>query len=136
MARATWRHAFDRDRDFIARRLLTIGGKTFAPGDPFDKTLVPTRRLRQLFDSHRIIYKDAPKPGAAKRSNLEPRRTRAKGTKAKKTSGPSEIPADWRSLKFLAMKALAKQINPDLPKTAKKAEVIAIIEAEVRRING
>lgn len=65
MARATWRHAFQRDRDFITfRRPLTIGGKSFAPGEPFDKTLVPTRKLRQLFESHRIIFVDVPKPGA------------------------------------------------------------------------
>lgn len=65
MARAIWRHAFQRDRDFITfRRPLTIGGKSFSPDEPFDKTLVPTRKLRQLFESHRIIFADVPKPGA------------------------------------------------------------------------
>jgi hypothetical protein len=65
MARAIWRHAFEREKDFVVfRRPLTICGQTFAAGEPFDKALVPTRKLRQLFDSHRIIFADVPKPGA------------------------------------------------------------------------
>ncbi|WEX10284.1 hypothetical protein [Chelativorans sp. AA-79] len=141
MARATWRHAFDRDRDFIVRRQLTIGGKTFAPGEPFDKTLVPTRRLRQLFDSHRIIYTDVPKPGNAKRSMLEPRRAPAPRHDPKPSAPPQgaepvEIPEDWASKPFLAIKAIAKQIKPDLDAKAKKPEIVAIIEAEITRRAG
>jgi hypothetical protein len=65
MARATWRNSFERDKDFVVfRRPLTISGATFVAGDPFDKTLVPTRKLRQLFEGHRIIFADAGKPGA------------------------------------------------------------------------
>jgi len=65
MARAIWRHSFERDRDFIVfRRPLKICGQQFAAGEPFDKTLVPTRKLRQLFDAHRIVFADVDKPGS------------------------------------------------------------------------
>ncbi|PYE89588.1 hypothetical protein [Phyllobacterium leguminum] len=65
MARATWRHEFERDRDFVVfRRPLKICGEEFAPGAPFDKTIVPTRKLRQLFEGHRIVFADVEKPGA------------------------------------------------------------------------
>jgi len=56
---------FDRDRNFLVTRSVVVSGKKFGPGDPFDKTLVTTRRLRQLYD-HRFL-----KMGPAER-NLEP----------------------------------------------------------------
>jgi hypothetical protein len=65
MARAIWRHSFERDKDFVVfRRPLTICGTTFNAGAPFDKTLVPTRKLRQLFEAHRIMLAGVDKPGA------------------------------------------------------------------------
>jgi hypothetical protein len=56
---------FDRDRNFIVTRAVIVSGKKFGPGDPFDKTLVTTRRLRQLYE-HRVL-----KMGPAE-LNLEP----------------------------------------------------------------
>ena len=49
--------AFDRSRNFTVTRSLTVQGKVFPPGSRFEKTLVPTRRLRQLFDQ-RVIRMD------------------------------------------------------------------------------
>lgn len=41
---------FDASRDFVVRRDLRVNGKDLARGASFDKTAVPTRRLRLLFD--------------------------------------------------------------------------------------
>lgn len=45
------RDPFDRERSFIVSKSLTIFGDKLVPGQVFDKTLVTTRRLRQLYDS-------------------------------------------------------------------------------------
>jgi hypothetical protein len=46
---------FDRDRSFTVRQPVTVSGRFFSPGEPFDKTLVTTRRLRQMFEQRRLI---------------------------------------------------------------------------------
>ena len=53
------RDAFDRDREFVVGKSLTLRGRPFGPGDAFDKTLVSTRRLRQLYDSRYLKMSDA-----------------------------------------------------------------------------
>jgi len=51
MARiGTLRDTFDRDMDFVATKAFKLSGAPFIPGQNFDKTLVTTRRLRQLYD--------------------------------------------------------------------------------------
>jgi hypothetical protein len=57
MARVPWRREFDPGAEFVCRKPVTVGGRKFAPGETFDHTLIPTRRLRQLFDQHTIIFK-------------------------------------------------------------------------------
>ena len=58
------REEFDAGRDFVVteRSDLTISGTKFLPRQPFDKTLVSTRRLRQLFEQRRLEM--LPGPGA------------------------------------------------------------------------
>lgn len=51
MARTLLIKPFDRDHDFVTRRPITIEGQPFVPGEHFEKNLVSTRRLRQLFDA-------------------------------------------------------------------------------------
>jgi len=51
-----WRGSFDPAWDFTAAKTLTVDGRTFEPGQSFDKTLVPVRRLRQMFESRRLAY--------------------------------------------------------------------------------
>jgi hypothetical protein len=46
---------FNRNDDFLVRRPLKIQGKTFADGDPLDKELLTTRRLRQLYETRHIV---------------------------------------------------------------------------------
>lgn len=46
---------FDRDRGFAARVPIRVSGRQFQPGDQFDKSLVTTRRLRQLFDNRNLV---------------------------------------------------------------------------------
>lgn len=48
------REPFDRERTFIAVRRMTIQGKRIESGDPFDKSLVNVRRLRQMYDTRWI----------------------------------------------------------------------------------
>lgn len=50
-----WLQRFDPTAEFeIAKHHLTFGDKQFFLGDKFDKTLVSTRRLRQLYESRRL----------------------------------------------------------------------------------
>lgn len=51
---------FERGRDFTVAKPLTCKGREFAIGDPFDKTLVTTRRLRQLYDARLLIVDGDP----------------------------------------------------------------------------
>lgn len=54
------REAFDRDRFFVTVKPVTLNGRKFGPGQPFDKTLVTTRRLRQLYDTRYLGMTSAP----------------------------------------------------------------------------
>jgi hypothetical protein len=55
MARASiWQQKFDRADNFIVSRPVTVRGVDLIPGDPFDKTTVTTRTLRQLFESRKL----------------------------------------------------------------------------------
>lgn len=49
--RSGTRPPFDPSRDFVTCRSLPVSGVVFDSGDPFDKTLVSERRLRQLYDT-------------------------------------------------------------------------------------
>lgn len=51
-----YREPFDRDRNFVMSRPLPVAGQSFGPGDPFDKTLVNTRRLRQMYEQRLIQF--------------------------------------------------------------------------------
>jgi len=42
-----------------------------------------------------------------------------------------EIPADWETLPFMTQRALARRLDPGLPKTAGKEEVNAAIQAQI-----
>jgi len=54
---------FDRGRDFVVVREVTVNGKTYVPGEPFDPTEVTVRRLRQMYDARMI---DLPATGQPK----------------------------------------------------------------------
>lgn len=51
------RSEFDRHRTFQVNnyRQLVCGDRIFQPGELFDKGLVSTRRLRQLYDNKSIV---------------------------------------------------------------------------------
>lgn len=49
-----WTDKFDRANDFIVSRPVKVRGVMLIPGDPFDKTTVTTRTLRQLFESRKL----------------------------------------------------------------------------------
>lgn len=63
---------FDRGRDFVVVRNLTVDGRAFSPGERFDQTLVTVRRLRQMYDLHMIdITQAAPVSTLESLSNEE-----------------------------------------------------------------
>lgn len=50
-----WLPKFDETREYVVNKpLLSVAGRMFFAGDPFDKSLVSTRRLRQLYEFRKI----------------------------------------------------------------------------------
>ena len=60
---------FSRDRDFLVARAIKAQGRSFNPDEPFDKTLVTTRRLRQLFEQRFIKFAPVQKVPRVKLAN-------------------------------------------------------------------
>lgn len=56
------REKFDRERAFEANRLIRCNGVEFVPGQSFDKTLVTTRRLRQMYDNRDLRMSEKQEP--------------------------------------------------------------------------
>lgn len=56
------REKFDPGRKLVALKPFTFIGKSFRPGDTFDRTLTTTRRLQQLYDAHFIVMTDERAP--------------------------------------------------------------------------
>lgn len=116
MANASiWLKKIDREQDFLANKPMRVKGTDFLPGQPFEKSLVSTRRLRQLYESRKVKMVA---PG--QREAQDPR-------------DAIVIPEDWASKAFLAMRSIAKQISPGLDAKAKKPGIVAVIEAEIAR---
>ena len=80
------REEFDAGRNFIVteRAPVTISGVKFLPNQPFDKKLVTTRRLRQLFEQRRLEML----PGIGAETPLTP-------TKPDFAALPEEAIKDW-----------------------------------------
>lgn len=49
---------FNRDCVFTIKRAVTLSGKKYGDGDVLDKTLLTTRRLRQLYEQRFIVQGD------------------------------------------------------------------------------
>lgn len=76
-----FRPTFDPEADFFAARVFTCAGKKFAPGDWFDKSLVDTRRLRQMYEVVHFLSQEPPKAAA------KPKPQAKVGTKPVSNSG-------------------------------------------------
>ena len=129
--RAPWRKTFDPERAFTVRRMFTCAGVKFAPGDAFDKTLLTTRRLRQLYDQ-RVIHFAGDQPGAK-----IVRRRAPDDDVIGPTSDPRdavEIPTDWADLTWNERRSLAVQLTAE--KVRNGADAAAAIGAELRRRGG
>lgn len=146
MARTQWRNKFDRERDFVVRKALTLGGVKHAPGEPFDKSLVTTRRLRQLFDSRTIMFAGE-NPGAPsdQLTTLRGPARRAQERRLAKASaktraadpnprGQLDIPDDWPHMPWPQRLALASKLTDE--KVHNGPEAAAAIEAELARRAG
>lgn len=57
--------AFDPSRDFVAKCNFRAGGSIWLRKQPFDKTAVNDRVLRQLYEGRKIGYPDATDAGPA-----------------------------------------------------------------------
>lgn len=66
--RAIWLPKFSADAAYVVRGDMTIGGRLFKAGEPFDKSAVTTRRLRQMYESRKLYAvaetEDEPAPEA------------------------------------------------------------------------
>lgn len=54
---------FNRECEFTVKRPISLGGVPFKAGDVLDKTLVTTRRLRQLHDQRYVVQGPVPVVG-------------------------------------------------------------------------
>ncbi|RWB66569.1 hypothetical protein [Mesorhizobium sp.] len=122
MAKASiWLKLFDRERDFVANKVITIGGVDHVPGDPIDKTLLNTRRLRQMYEARKIRMVEAVE---AVEKTIE--------------DIGYEIAEGWRDLPWLpevkggpTIRQLAAKFTDSAIRN--KDAAIAIIEAEIAR---
>jgi hypothetical protein len=57
-----WNAKFDRANDFIVSKPFRVRGIDLVAGDAFDKTMVTTRTLRQLFESRKLKVATVPIP--------------------------------------------------------------------------
>ena len=62
-----FRPEFDRNREFVVNRELTVGGRKLPPGHPLDKTHFTVRRLRQMYDLRIVGF--APEQSAEAKPN-------------------------------------------------------------------
>lgn len=143
--RVPWRTTFNPERDFVVRRPLTVAGRLLARGDPFPKTAIPLRRLRQLYDQRVIHY-----PGETPGARIDKRPTGLGAAIAAAMAGFSQaepepepeppadpaapvvaIPDDWRALSWPKRRALAALLT-DAP-VANAVQVEAAITAELER---
>lgn len=161
MAREQWRGKFNPEAEFVVRRRMTVGGLTFLPGEPFDKTKVDARRLRVLFDHRSIIYPGtnpgAPQP-ASKKTKLkggdappaEPEAEVQPEGEEEPAAGAEDEPSEeekraavlevrrsveigekWRELNWPQLLSLAASVSDST--VHNKAEAVAAVEAELAR---
>ena len=143
-----FRDSFDPAQDFIVKRPIRLSGEDLKPGSVFDKTRVPLRRLRQLFDSKLLAYPG--ETGKEWNKPVNPSRERLGGgnfspdapapaAKASPAGVPApddalaaiEIPEDWERMPwYLRVQLAAKFSKVRLPN---KAEAHKAIQDELDR---
>ena len=64
------RAPFDRDDTFVLLKTTKVAGHVFIVGEIFDKSLVPTRRLRQMYESRWITVYAGKDKSSDKTSDL------------------------------------------------------------------
>lgn len=154
MPRSGARHLFDPAGEYVARKKLTTS-REFLPGERFDNSSVPPRRLRLLFQTRKIIpasevgtafghvgtpgrLTPRPKDGVRRSPGERRERVASEPLAPSETDGePSEeaIAIDeligaasvipWAQFKRRATDILGAESTP-----AKKAEIITALEAK------
>lgn len=110
------------------RKTVKVGGETYEPGAPFDRTLVSSRLLGRLFDQKKLGHA-ADEPGA--------RDQRVPEDEVTVETGPAidadevEIPDGWENLHLFTRLALARKLTESPVKTSDEANLV--IAGEVAR---
>lgn len=94
----------------------TVFGVEFPRGQKVDISHLPPAQQAKLAGNATFAVEGKPK---------------ATGPGPSAQDGEVEIPADWETLAFMTQRALARRLDPSLPRTAGKEDVTAAIQAEV-----
>lgn len=111
------RTKFDPDRTFTPRRQMTVSGAVFYPGEEFDKSLLTERRLRQFFDTRKLVYLDGPVAGG-RMTEAQTEQTHRGAHAARATKNATRHAAHFAALdkKRAAEKAQAEAAAANAPK--------------------
>lgn len=121
------RSPFSPDFNFVVNHPITYMGRSYQPGEDFDKTNVDPRLLLMLYEQHKInsvIPSILLKPDDGKRSAAAPPKAKAKAAKAEpqpeKVAAPRyRLESNFGSLKIMDGDKLVKECaTPDEAKAA------------------
>ena len=139
---ALFREAFDPARKLIVHRYFTCGGRDYAPGDTFDTTSVPVRRLRLLFNQRSLVM-EGEEPRRITKPPAPLRFGRWKQTQDAHTAPQAApqaaasaavlppIPSDWQSLPWFSLRAVVTKLIGTQP--ANKVEAFQLMTQELER---
>lgn len=107
--REAWRREFEPEREFTVRKAMTVAGRHFARGEDFDPKLVPVRKLRQLFDQHRIFFKGTTPGKLIRNHRFEPDSPTMLAHAPLETPAADEAPAGPTAEEIEAERAQAEE---------------------------
>lgn len=143
-------NAFRPNGDFVVRRLMTTD-REYQPGERFNKGSVTPRRLRQLFDSRRILpieamqrefstlHTQGPLTVWRKGEDQAGRHSHVEETVPAEAAEASEADAGMTVEQAIALsdrpfftfkKAAAEVLGDDMPEHPNKANLLAALEAK------
>lgn len=119
-----WLTKFDPAVDYLANRVMTVSGKKFAVGDLFDKQLVPTRRLRQLYECRKLLPASPEVAAALKERAGGADKPKAEAKVRKPVTARRGKPAKGRTPKATATKQ--KPVKASTPKASQKPQNLPV----------
>jgi hypothetical protein len=120
------RERFDPSRDFVVARVRRLEGRDWAPGEPFDKSLVTEYRLKTMYELGHVAMapldpagSGGPEVGAAGRVAAP--------------AEPVEIPDGWDRWSWQRLRKLAGELAGRAVDDTAEARLIIASEEERRR---